>query len=331
MERLSPRVAATFIFSLLLIISALFVSPETSDSKRKLSVSPGVFEFSAPAGAEVSNSFEVQNEGDEAISHVFVYATNVRIGKNLSEQYMLPEPDEPLLSSPASWIYIKVPDPTKIIGNFPFVDLDIGEKKRVDFILKIPEQAPPGDYTIIVFFEARKPKVEQKLAASISARIGCRIKIRVQGEIIEGVQIGSVKLKRFIIGNTVPYEFTLINNGNIDAPGKLSVKLKGLGGRTFLNQTIQRRVYLYSKSRLNYAGVLQKKNPGFGVRIFEVDFNYTDWRGEQKTLTKAVSFFAIPFYIFYFFLALFAILTLFVSFYLDTKLKKKGKAFQQKT
>ncbi len=321
------RVFLTLI-SLVLAFSITPV-PDIAESKRRISVTPGTFEFSVPAGTEVSNSFLVSNEGDENISHIFVYATNVRLNRKGVERYDLPRPEEPLLSSPASWIYIKVPDPTKIIGNFPFIDLVAGDSKRVDFIIRIPPQAPPGDYSTIVFFEARELDSRTKLGTVVGARVGCRIKIRIQGEIFENLSVQKIQVNRMVIGNSVPYEFILANNGNIDVQGNLFVRISNLKGRVLAEQKIQKNVYIYAKSRLNFSGVIKSEKMGFGPRKIEVLFKYENARGQPEVLKKSVSFISLPLYIFYAGLVFFSVIILFVSFSIDTRLKKKGETFKQ--
>lgn len=317
--------------SLLAAAIALLTSPllETAEAKRRISVTPGTFEFSVPAGAEATNSFLVSNEGDEEMSHIFVYATNVRLSKKGVERYDLPRPDEPILSSPASWVYIKVPDPTKIIGNFPFIDLNKGESKKVDFIIRIPPQAPPGDYTTIVFFEARDLNSQSKLGTVVGARVGCRIKIRIQGEILESLEVQKIKAKRIIIGNSIPYEFVLANNGNIDSQGDLFVRVTDLKGNTLAEQKIQKNIYIYAKSKLNFAGVIQSEKIRLGPKKLEVIFKYLDARGHHRILKKSASFLALPLYVFYAGLVLFSMIILFVSFSIDARLRKKGEAFKQ--
>lgn len=312
----------------LFLVLVLLLTASPAFALRKISLTPALFEFSAPAGAELSNTFLIENEGDEDISHVFVYSTNVKVDENGKEVYRLPLPEEQVINSPASWVYIKVPDPTKIIGNFPFLSLKKGEARQVDFVIKIPENAPPGDYTTIVFFEARKPETAGQIATQVGARVGCRIRIRVQGEIFEDLSIKNIKVRKFAIGNSVPYEFSLVNSGNVDAPGSVSIRISKGSGEPFFEKVLQKKTYLYAKSNLDYLGDVKVNNLGFGFRNFEVNFKYTDWQGVEKELKASEKFFAIPLVVFYVALVVFASLILFISFYLDARLKKKGKAFQ---
>lgn len=320
--------AFSSLFALVVFLS-ITPMPGVVESKRQISVTPGTFEFSVPAGTEASNSFLVSNEGDEDISHIFVYATNVRLNRKGVERYDLPRPEEPLLSSPASWVYIKVPDPTKIIGSFPFIDLTADDSKQVDFIIRIPPQASPGDYNTIVFFEARDLNSQARLGTVVGARVGVRIKIRIQGEIFESLNVQKIQVNRMVIGDSVPYEFILANNGNIDTQGDLFVRISDLKGRTLAEQKIQKNVYIYAKSRLNFSGVTKSEKMGIGPRNIEVLFKYENARGVLKFLKKSASFLSLPLYIFYAGLVLFSLIILFVSFSIDTKLKKKGETFKQ--
>ncbi|MCX7832237.1 MAG: hypothetical protein N2440_05010 [Actinobacteria bacterium] len=314
--------------SIVFLTILVFSTANAAFGIRKLSLQPAAFEFSAAPGAEINNSFKIENEGDENLSHVFVYSTNVKVDKNGKERYTLPLPEENTLNSPASWVYIKVPDPTKIIGNFPFLDLKKGEAKEVRFSIKIPDKAPPGDYTTIVFFEARSAQATGNIGTSIGARVGCRIKIRVQGEIIEDLVFDRLMVRKFVIGDIVPFEINLLNKGNIDAPGSVLIRIKNLSGSVIQEKYLSRRSYLYAHNNLQFSGAIKAKNLGFGVKNFESIFKYKDWQGNTKELRKEASFFVVPIQVFYILLFLIAALILLVSFWLDARLKKKGEAFK---
>lgn len=315
--------------SLLFLSIVLAVSASSAAvGLRKLSLQPAAFEFSAAPGAEITNVFRIKNEGDENLDHVFVYSTNVKVDKNGKETYVLPLPEQNVLNSPASWVYIRVPDPTKIIGNFPFVDLKTGESKEVSFTIRIPEKAPPGDYTTVVFFEARAVQGAGRIGTAIGARVGCRIKIRVQGEIIEDVLFDRLSVRKLVVGSSIPFELKLLNNGNIDAQGSVSVRIRDSSGRVISEKFLARKSYLYAHNNLHFSGALKIPNLGFGYRVFEGVFKYKDWQGNPKELRRSAGFFAIPVQLFYIMLFLIALSIIGFSFWLDSKLKKKGEAFK---
>lgn len=313
--------------SFLLVL--IFMPSKSAFALKKISLQPALFEFSAAPGSEISNTFLIKNEGTEDLSHVFVYSTNVKVDKNGKERYELPKPEQQLLSSPASWVYIKVPDPTKIIGNFPFLDLKKGDEKKVDFVIKIPKDAPPGDYTTIVFFEARTPITAKTIGTNIGARIGCRIRIRVQGEIIEDVLFDYLKIKRLVIGDTVPFDFKILNKGNIDAAGSVVAIVKKPDGRTLYKKYLSKKTYLYARNDLTFQGALKVKNLGTGYHNFEVVFKYKDWKGYSKELRKSVGFLSLPLGLFYTILFLIALLILFASYQIDAKIRRRGEAFKK--
>lgn len=324
MKTKAGRLKAVFLLFLFFIIAQ--VPPVFA--VRKLSLQPAAFQFSAAAGSEISNSFTLKNEGDEDLSHVFVYSTNVKVDKNGKERYELPRPEENILSSPASWVYIKVPDPTKIIGNFPFLDLKKGESKQVDFVIKVPDNAPPGDYTTVVFFEAREVSGAGKIGTSIGARVGCRIKIRVQGEIIEDLVFDRLTTRRLIVGNIVPFELKLVNKGNVDASGPVILRIKDSSGKTIYEKDLSRRSYLYARNNLQFSGAVKVNGLSFGRYTLEGIFKYKNWQGNQKELRREVTFLAVPLQLFYLILFAAAALILFISFWIDARLKQKGEAFK---
>ncbi len=312
-----------FLFSIFVLI--LVSSP--AYALRKLSLSPASFEFSAAPGAEISNLFLLENEGDEDLAYVFVYSTNVKVAKNARERYELPKPEEPVLNSPASWVFIKVPDPTKILGNFPFLDIKKGQKREVAFSIKIPDNAPPGDYTTVVFFETREPQQAGKIGTNIAGRVGCRIRIRVQGEIIENNFFDRLNVRHLVVGNIIPFELKIVNKGNIDAAGEVKIRIKN-SDNVIYEKTLAKKAYLYARNNLSYSGALEIPKLGFGTRKFEAVFEYKDWKGNKKELRKEATFFAVPLTLFYLFLLLIAAIILFVSFAIEARMKKKGKAFK---
>lgn len=318
-----------FLSVLVISLLILLFAATSAHALRKVSLQPALFEFSSAPGSEISNTFLIENEGTEDLSHVFVYSTNVKVDKNGKERYELPRPEHQILSSPASWVYIKVPDPTKIIGNFPFLELKKGESKNVDFVIKIPKDAPPGDYTTVVFFEARSPLTAKTIGTNIGARIGCRIRIRVQGEIIEDVIFDYLKLRRLVVGETIPFDFNLLNKGNIDAAGSVVASIKRPDGSVVYEKYLSKKSYLYARNHLTFQGALKVKNLGFGYKTFEAKFTYKDWKGNTKELRKTVGFIAVPLTVFYALLFLIALLILLLSYWIDSKLKKRGEAFRQ--
>ncbi len=307
----------------------LLALTDVAQAKASVGISPGSFEFSLPPGGEVKGTFVVSNEGDEFLDRVLVYGTNVKPDKKGNIKYTIPGPQENPLNSPASWLTIKVPDPTKIWSNFPYVDLKPGEKKTVDFTLKVPQSAVPGDYTSVVFFEIRKEKKVGKKGVLTGARVGCRIHIRVQGEVLERILLQPFSVKGLVIGNKLPYYFRVKNEGNIDAPTKITLSILTPSEKELKKVTIEKNGYLFARSEREYSGVLKVNNVGWGKRLARVTLTYESADGNFKVIEKDRAFFALP-YSFFALLVFFLILAVLAFFfYLDKKFRRKKAVFEE--
>jgi hypothetical protein len=309
--------------SLFLFLILFLISSEEAFAKASIGISPGVFEFSLPPGGEAENGFIVSNEGDEYLDKVIVYGTDVKPDKKGKIRYVVPGPRENPLASPASWLTIKVPDPTKIWSNFPYLDLKPGEGKKVKFTLKVPENAVPGDYNSVVFFEVKKENFMGRRGILTGVRVGCRIKVRVQGSVLERVLLQPFTIKGIVIGNKVPFYFRVKNEGNIDHPLEIKLIFLTSSGKELKKFSIEKRGYIYARSEREYGDALRVRNLGFGKRIARLSLTYQGANGDFKVIEKDRAFFALP-YSFFVFLVLFLVIAvLFFFFYLDRKYREK--------
>lgn len=310
-------------FSLFLFLVLFLVSSGKAFATASIGISPGVFEFSLPPGGEVENEFIVSNEGDEYLDKVIVYGADVKPDKRGKIRYIVPGPRENPLASPASWLTIKVPDPTKIWSNFPYVDLKPKEGKRVKFTLKVPENAVPGDYNAVVFFEIKKESSMGRRGILTGVRVGCRIKVRVEGSVLERLFLQPFTIKGIVIGNKVPYYFRIKNEGNIDHPIEIKLSFLTPSEESLKEFSLEKKGYIYARSEREYSDALRVKNLGFGKRIARLILTYQGANGDFKVIEKDRAFFALP-YSFFVFLVLFLVIgVLFFFFYLDKRYRKK--------
>jgi len=184
--------------------------------ERSIGVSAADFKFEAAAGEAGEGEVWISNEGEEPVT-VRVYASDQVVDDEGTVTYVTPSLDTNPLQSPASWMTVKLPPNARSLGNIPYVDLGVGEKVKVVFRVDIPEGAIPGDHNILLFTEMFDPTPSAAGGtARVFGRLGTRVKARVEGEIIEDLEIAPFTMPAYVFGATVPYDFTITNKGNVD-------------------------------------------------------------------------------------------------------------------
>jgi hypothetical protein len=200
--------------------------PKLSFAKSTIGITPSKFYFSLKPGQEVTGKIKLFNEGTEEVKYVSIYTANIEVDEEGNIRYHRPNEKVSIVKSPASWIALKAPDPTKVRDNLPYVDLPAKSSKTIDFLIRIPSKAPPGDHTAVIFFEMRSYSTE---GAVIGGRVGAKVTLRVAGEFKEKISVDSFKVKPVIFGNKLPYKVIIKNLGNIDVQTDIDFYLKGYG------------------------------------------------------------------------------------------------------
>ncbi len=138
-------------------LSAMLLAGGNASATMSIGVDPGKFVFSLKPGSAASGKIRVSNEGDEPLNYVSIYVMNVSVGKDGKATYVKPTGYEPLHKSPAAWISLAAPDPTKVKDNMAYLSLDKGQAVDVRFTVRVPDLAKSGDSSAIIFFAERRP------------------------------------------------------------------------------------------------------------------------------------------------------------------------------
>lgn len=263
--RFTPRRAIAII-----ILAGLFVPAASGSASAKMAigVDPGKFEYNIKPGGTAEGKIRVTNEGDETLDFVSLYVANVVQKKDGKTDYAKPTGYEPVFKSPASWIYLAAPDPTKVKDNLAYVSLKQGEGVDVKFTVNVPDNARSGDHSALVFFEVRKPVTS---GTSVGGRVGSRIRVRVAGKVIEKLAIDRFDLPNLVFGSSIDYSVGVKNTGNVDIKPKISVfKVKG-GER--VSEKSPKSPYVFAGGR---ADVKDKYDLGsdFGIETVKVSIDY---------------------------------------------------------
>ncbi len=202
-----------------LLFAALLVAsfPAPAAAVRTVGLSTGTFDLSLAPGQVGEGEVAVSNNGDEDID-VLIYASDQMVAEDGSISYEVPSATQATgVGTPATWVRMVVGAETKTLGNTPYVSLTPGEQIPVAFELEIPENAPPGDHQVIIFFEMfGGDSATEGASTDVTGRVGARISIRIAGEIVERVDVRPFVTKSFVLAKLAPYTFVVRNEGNID-------------------------------------------------------------------------------------------------------------------
>lgn len=203
-----------------LLLAALLVAsfPAPAAAVRTVGLSTGTFDFSLAPGQVGEGEVIVSNDGDEDID-VLVYASDQVVADDGTISYVVPTAQQTTgVGTPATWVRMVMGAETKTVGNTPYVSLSPGERVPVEFEIKIPDGAAPGDHQMIIFFEmfGGGETDAENASAAVTGRVGARIRTRIAGEIVERVDVRPFVTKSFVLSKLAPYTFVVRNEGNID-------------------------------------------------------------------------------------------------------------------
>jgi len=198
-------------------VTALLLYPGAAFATRTLGLSAGTFKFEVSAGQQVSGEVIVMNDGTEPLK-VMVYASDQKVDPKGGVTYASPtRADLNAENLPSAWATIKMPANSKSIGNVPYVDLAPRQRIPIRFSFLVPPDVPPGDHNVVFFFESFvSPQPGQGARSVVAGRLGARVTLRVKGTLVNKLEVRPFVVPAWVIGNQVPYDFTVRNVGNTD-------------------------------------------------------------------------------------------------------------------
>lgn len=279
-----------------MVIAVAFVSPEAHGAEpggRSLSLSATHFDFEAEPGQAGSGEVFVSNEGADPI-FVRIYVADQSVSETGSVSYSIVQPETNALTSPASWVTVNLPESARYSGNIPYLELGPGGRLPVTFDVEVPEGAAPGDKQAILFFEMFSPDTPQGGTARVNARIGARIKTRVKGEIVESVDVRPFTVPAFVIGRTIPFEFTARNEGNIDQRVQVHLVQRDRSENDLASTVAMEDAVLYASTASVGSGELKLEGLGFGSQQLTLVMEYTTDAGLERSVEKSRSVWVVP-------------------------------------
>lgn len=270
---------------LLSIAFAISLSvPSTALAVKTLALSSGSFAFEIAPAETGSGEVVVINDGDEDIK-VLVYVADVQIDEAGEQTYVLPERQgAAMMSSPATWMRVYMPEDSKAVGNTPYLELKPGQRVPVKFDFSPPRNATPGDHNVIMFFEMFDFLPESAGSVSqVSGRIGARIQLRVTGEYVENVEIRPFEVPAFQIGTAVPYKFTINNTGNVNQRLTGMISLLDRNQAEVIASDIASDTPVYAGSSLEVSGEVTSVASVLGPHTVEVRLQYLEQGATSPT------------------------------------------------
>ncbi|RJQ55556.1 MAG: hypothetical protein C4521_02155 [Actinobacteria bacterium] len=292
-----------FALFLLCTLALTAVLPPSAYPSSSIGLSAGTYKFSTLHGKSLKGDLFVSNEGDRPIQ-VLVYTADVKTNEKGIPQFILPERGtHPSSNSPASWTTINAPDSTRIINNAPFLKLQVGERSHVFFTVDVPDKAPAGDYSFVIFFEMFNIGGSKGTSSRIGGRVGCRVRVRVQGKIVEAVSVRPFSVGGIVFGSELPYDFTVVNGGNVDHDFDSRLQLLTLNEEGKASMTIAKSDYIYARGKKRYSGSVPVRRLSLGKYVAELHVSYIkesmDKAGRitksKDELVKTREFWVLPF------------------------------------
>lgn len=271
------------------MLAALFVlgSISSAFAEKTIALSTGTIELALAAGSSASNTIAVANNGDEPFK-AMVYASDVIYDEAGVPTYVKPTgASGEILKSPASWLTLRMPAETQVIANTPYVELAPGQEMLVDFDMVVPAGVAPGDYSAIVFFEMFDTDATTGTTSRISGRIGARIVVRVAGDVVDRLDLAPFWVRGLVIGDAVPYSFTLSNDGNIDKRYVPSLVVLDSSEAEIQRLQLEENAVVYADNVREYSGSLALDKPLFGKYTMRAEIGYDRETGTAPGATVA--------------------------------------------
>ncbi len=249
-------------FSVLLacvVLAAAVAVPASAYATKTIGLSSGRFRFeNVNPGQTVKGTVVVGNDGDEPIK-VLVYAADQTVNETGNVEYKAPDrADLSAMTKPATWTKITMPADSKSLGNLPYLEMKPGEQIPIKFAITVPNGIPPGDHNMLIFFEVFDTA---QGTAQISGRLGTRVVIRVNGTVLNSLELRPFNVEPWIIGDKIAYDFLVRNLGNVDERVTATTMLLDTRGNELSKQTPIDKQVVYAQTNLMAAGTIVPPRP----------------------------------------------------------------------
>ena len=189
--------------------------PATPNSQNERSNS--WFIYTVQPGATISDAVEIVNTSAES-KRVSVYAA------------------DSLLAAGGAFSCDQKADPVDAAGSWldlasPHVALAPGEVGRVNFAIRVPNNADVGEHSAcIVIQEDNQTAVKTGNNIALNTRSAVRVYLTIPGDISKGLKVSGFTVDRNPLKPIIGLRPRVINTGNVSVDTKLDVRLRNLLG-----------------------------------------------------------------------------------------------------
>jgi len=238
-----------------------------------ITIGPAKLELEADPGHILTGEMSLFNETDKA--GTFYISFQKFIEEEGKKMFLRDE--ESLI---AEWI-----------ETLESVSLAAGERRNIPFIIRVPENAPPGGHFAVAWWSTVPP--EAKGGVGIAVRAGILIFLRVSGEVTEEAEI-LYSPKQTIVGSLpLAFNVTFKNLGNVHLKPLGNIIIKDLFGRTKAQISINpQRFNVLPESQRTFIADWQGEGIFFGPYRATLEVSYGS--DESKEFKKTALVWVLP-------------------------------------
>jgi hypothetical protein len=278
----TARFRSASVLALVLSLALPLALPVPALAVKTVGISAPKFEFNVASGQSGNGELYVTNDGTEPIK-VMVYTANQTTDAKGQITYTVPSPGTPGDQGPAAWVRILMPQDSKSFGNAPYVEIAPKKRVLVKFEFAVPPGVPAGDHQVVLFFEMFDFAQGGGMLSQVSGRVGSRIRIRVQGTLVEKITVQPFSVRELVVGELMPWSYVVRNDGNVDKYVKARLALLDSSEAEVVGSDITSETPLYAHSMLEQAGTMSLTGARIGRYTARLTLTYPsepDARGE---------------------------------------------------
>lgn len=270
--------------------------PTPAFAEKTIGLSSGTFEFTVEPGQNGEGEVIVSNDGDEPLK-ALVYVSDLVVSETGEQTFTTPDRQNATSqATPATWFRIYMPADSKAVGNTPYLELAPGEKIPIAFEFAPPPGTAPGDHNCVIFFEMFEFAGETEgTGAQVSGRLGTRVALRVNGQVVEKLTIRPFEVPGFVISREVPFSFVVKNEGNLNKRIEVTAAVLSRSQTAVAQSVVATDTAIFPGSGREFTGSLVTGGAGIGPHTVEVRVQYMQ-DGEQlpSELIETRSVWLIP-------------------------------------
>ncbi len=251
---------------ILLLVLILFISIKSSLA---LTLMPAKLELELDRGEIRNIEFFIRN--DSEVPEIYYSEVECFTEEGENKQFIGRCPEVEWLSLPES------------------VALNSKEIKSVLVTFKVPDSAPPGAHSLVIWWSTRPTKSDVPSGVYIGLRVGSLIYINVKGEAKENFVLSKVNYRKFIFKLPLKITYAIKNTGNTYINPKGEIIVKNLLGKEVDRKVVNPRdlQILPNNEKL----MEMEWNPLFALGPYKINFNVF---GKSHTVNKAFWIFVLP-------------------------------------